>query len=937
MNSLTPKSKTLTLIHIISPYPLFLLSRSSPISSLAASPPHHGGEAASRNVRVSVWWDFENCGVPVGVNVYRVAQSITAAVRANGIKGPVQITAFGDVLQLSRANQVALSVTGVNLTHIPGGDKNGADRSLLVDLMHWVSQNPPPAHLFLISGDKAFASTLHRLRMNNYNILLASTGSSPNVLCSAASIMWSWKELAKGENLTGRHFNQPPDGPFYSWYGQFKVPLEDPFSVSHTNAEPLESKSSVSKGSSVSARKLNGKVDSVSNVVNQNPPLVNKQVASPGSMIKDRVQEAKTSTTNGSDLFAHKVAGKNESITSSLEVNEKVLEVKEDLSAQVKHSDVEQGQDAPSEKLSKNEMLNDKVLENNTTVAGLGFFDRAWAWFSWGSDDDRHIQLSNTLDQSHAFRGGFDELSPKDTELTGNAADSAHDSRSLGKAECSPDAKHNVGTEREGSETISQDRVNESNASSSFVAKVIGWCMFWKGEPNVGAMSEQSSAELKIVDVPEKHEVFFTDSQWRDAESFIKSSDASQIILNSRNREDLAQAMQKGGPKALQSLCLFDLLHLVDLVISEKKWIEECPLKTHPFRVIQPNDKGAIPAHASNANGLSSIFMSSSSPSNSTKRSGHHVKRIVENLQHSEASSTINKKPAKKSRTEILADCWKLSQELLNSNPEGFSIRIFRKLFIERYGYALDHEKLGYPKLRSLLQIIPGLQIVSTSVSPATWPGKDLSAQQSGIKGQTINPILDASLKDDDNESWEELGPVEIPKCSNEEAKGACKVDDDYESALSCKVDDDYESALSNDDLTESEEETFPSSKGEAQEKYRMNEDKSSLLQVLDAWHSNKDNSSMGDGPDNLEDTVGISGQDSRPSGLSQAGARQGEFKNTASLSYTMRQRPAKSYNFISDSAGDEDDKLIDVIQLSMAVLWPGVLKVVTKFFAKNL
>lgn len=59
--------------------------------------------------------------MPVGVNVYRVAQSITAAVRGNGIKGPVQITAFGDVLQLSRANQVALSVTGVNLTHIPGG------------------------------------------------------------------------------------------------------------------------------------------------------------------------------------------------------------------------------------------------------------------------------------------------------------------------------------------------------------------------------------------------------------------------------------------------------------------------------------------------------------------------------------------------------------------------------------------------------------------------------------------------------------------------------------------------------------------------------------------------------------------------------------------------------------------------------------------------
>lgn len=75
----------------------------------------------SRNVRVSVWWDFENCNVPAGINVFKVAHSITAAVRANGIKGPVQITAFGDTLQLSRANQEALSSTGISLTHIPQG------------------------------------------------------------------------------------------------------------------------------------------------------------------------------------------------------------------------------------------------------------------------------------------------------------------------------------------------------------------------------------------------------------------------------------------------------------------------------------------------------------------------------------------------------------------------------------------------------------------------------------------------------------------------------------------------------------------------------------------------------------------------------------------------------------------------------------------------
>lgn len=96
--------------------------------------------------------------------------------------------------------------------------------------MYWVSQNPPPAHLFLISGDRDFASILHRLRMNNYNILLASPDNAPGVLCSAASIMWPWHALLMGENLTGKYFNQPPDGPYGSWYGHYKVPLEDPFS-----------------------------------------------------------------------------------------------------------------------------------------------------------------------------------------------------------------------------------------------------------------------------------------------------------------------------------------------------------------------------------------------------------------------------------------------------------------------------------------------------------------------------------------------------------------------------------------------------------------------------------------------------------------------------------------------------------------------------------
>ncbi|RDX88222.1 hypothetical protein CR513_30214, partial [Mucuna pruriens] len=184
-------------------------------------------EEESRNVRVLAWWDFKNCNVPAGFDASKVAPAIMEAVRANGIKGPLNITAFGDVQQLSRLHQEALAYTGVRFSHVSNDERNSAD--ILVDLMYWVSQNPPPAHLFLISGDRDFAGVLHRLRMSNYNILLATPERAPSVLHSAATIAWQWNSLLKGENLIGKHFNHPPDGAFGSWYGSYKAArLEKP-------------------------------------------------------------------------------------------------------------------------------------------------------------------------------------------------------------------------------------------------------------------------------------------------------------------------------------------------------------------------------------------------------------------------------------------------------------------------------------------------------------------------------------------------------------------------------------------------------------------------------------------------------------------------------------------------------------------------------------
>ena len=108
----------------------------------------------------------------------------------------------------------------------------------MADLVYWIAQNPPPVHFFLISGDKDFANILHRLRMSNYNVLLACPSSATSVLCSAATIMWPWDGLVRGEDLSPKRFNHPPDGLHGSWYGHCQGALDDP-SLEKESKEPI--------------------------------------------------------------------------------------------------------------------------------------------------------------------------------------------------------------------------------------------------------------------------------------------------------------------------------------------------------------------------------------------------------------------------------------------------------------------------------------------------------------------------------------------------------------------------------------------------------------------------------------------------------------------------------------------------------------------------
>ncbi|XP_044482466.1 uncharacterized protein LOC123208900 [Mangifera indica] len=179
-----------------------------------------GGVAEKQYVKAktSVWWDIENCQVPKGCEPHAIAQNISSAVAKLNYCGPLSISAYGDTNRIPQSVQHALSSTGISLNQVPPGVKDASDKKILVDMLFWAVDNPAPANIMLISGDRDFSNALHQLRMRRYNILLAQPQKASAPLLAAAKSIWLWTSLvAGGPPLTtklGNKISVPNDMPF---------------------------------------------------------------------------------------------------------------------------------------------------------------------------------------------------------------------------------------------------------------------------------------------------------------------------------------------------------------------------------------------------------------------------------------------------------------------------------------------------------------------------------------------------------------------------------------------------------------------------------------------------------------------------------------------------------------------------------------------------
>ncbi|KAG6394556.1 hypothetical protein SASPL_145145 [Salvia splendens] len=974
------------------------------VAAFSTSPGHHHQrrqEEESRAVRVSVWWDFENCHVPVNGNAFRVAQSITNAIRANGIKGPIEITAFGDVMQISRTNQEALSATGINLTHVPSGGKNSADRSLLVDLMYWVSKNPPPAHLLLISGDRDFAGILHRLRMSNYNILLASPDSAPSVLCSAATIMWHWGSLLKGEDLSGKLFNQPPDGPYNSWYGHYKAPLVDPFA----GTELSTCSSAVESSLLASEPKLRSIPKSVLNYIsrflNSNPEgisithlraelaksnvdrdlygyrkfsrflsamphILELHRGDDGNIVVRRVnakfsdelvlaasEESRTGNgefevctdtksnnkKNSCEDIVHKsTAGEVPGpkviaeLTNSHEAPK--MEKQNDSSVSVKTHNIKMEaragnvQDLNKESNKKaflpkrniQEILADRKVklktQPSTNEATLATPTVEVKDLSENNENDMVVPDDRSSAAEYGFFRGMwmklfgnrdakhdEALSGKDTD-TQKTVMLGQSSEALRPALFSPSSHEAL---VDGKVALSGGAASDTSLRDSSLS----WFKFRSSpkvddnievngeiadhpQVNINQLGEnkvENDGEAAHVEVKSKQlELFAKESFWKEMESFIGTSQGSNIFSKSRTRESLAQNLQKQGPMDLRSVSISDLLHLIDLLISDKKWLEERADARYPFRVTHPAGK-PVQNNLPSSNGLSHIFSDRQSHVQESKE------KKYQNLSHTGVPQHIPRASSSKLKTEVLTDCKKLVDEIVKEHPEGFNIGGFRKLFFEKYGYALDLQKLGHEKFATLLKIIPGAVVVSNLILQRAAL-KNLNLQNAGQVGPVDDSHGDSlitSKQDEESDSWDELGPPDTSGSEKDEmdAQLTEKSRKGTDQRLT------FYEPLREDDFSDSEDE-MSYTRSEDESKSKMSSE-SALLDILDSWHGQKQGNTKRDGSSSKNSVIDFVESGSN---LSTNGSEVSKP--------TRKPKSQKSYSFVKEV--DSKDKLINGI-----------------------
>jgi hypothetical protein len=167
------------------------------------------------------------------------------------------VTSFKAYLEINdnsgtkRALRSELQSSGVSLTDTPhNGRKDAADKMIMVDMLAFALDNPPPATIVLISGDKDFVYALSTLRNRKYKIvLIVPSKGAPIILRSQANTILEWRYDVLNQDVWSNQQLQFQSPPGLTIMSRAQSEL---FSIGSTTAKPAAEQQQQSTASSKS-------------------------------------------------------------------------------------------------------------------------------------------------------------------------------------------------------------------------------------------------------------------------------------------------------------------------------------------------------------------------------------------------------------------------------------------------------------------------------------------------------------------------------------------------------------------------------------------------------------------------------------------------------------------------------------------------------------
>ncbi|PWA51697.1 DUF537-domain-containing protein [Artemisia annua] len=139
----------------------------------------------------AIIWDYENVKVPNNLHLtyYQAGENMQHSITKNLKNVVVDSFVVCGNSRATSTNQEQLSGVygaGAHLADVPSGETDAADRQLIIEMVKFGRQHPPPAFIFLLTGDEDMFQVLKRFFDSGYTTVLVVPKAYSSALVKVA-------------------------------------------------------------------------------------------------------------------------------------------------------------------------------------------------------------------------------------------------------------------------------------------------------------------------------------------------------------------------------------------------------------------------------------------------------------------------------------------------------------------------------------------------------------------------------------------------------------------------------------------------------------------------------------------------------------------------------------------------------------------------------